>query len=97
MLALVNTWRGSRGLAPIPESQLMTDEFRRVDVRASKQVPVGGGRHADVIAQVFNLFSTDSFGPGAAPWQLNATSNVFGTINTVSTRRQAELAVRFVW
>jgi hypothetical protein len=97
MLALVNTWRASRGLSAIAESRLMTDEFRRVDVRASKQVPLGGGRRADVIVQVFNLFSNDSFGPGAAPWQLNATSNAFGTINTVYARRQAELAVRFVW
>jgi hypothetical protein len=97
MLALVNTWRASRGLAPIAESQLMTDEFKRVDVRVSKQVGLGGGRRAEVIAQVFNLFGTDSFGVGATPWQMNATSNAFGTLNTVYPRQQAELAVRFVW
>jgi hypothetical protein len=97
MLALVNTWRTSRGLAPIPESQLMTDEFKRVDVRVSKQVGLGGGRRAEVIAQVFNLFGNDSFGVGATPWQMNATSNAFGTLNTVYPRQQAELAIRFVW
>ncbi|MBI4888755.1 MAG: TonB-dependent receptor [Acidobacteria bacterium] len=96
-LALVNTWRAQNGRAPISASQLMTDEFKRVDVRASKQVNVGGGRRAEVIAQVFNLFGTDSFGPGATPWQMNALSNSFGTINTVHPRQQAELAVRFVW
>ena len=97
MLALVNTWRASRGLAPIAESQLMTDEFQRFDVRVSKQVSLGGGRRAELIAQVFNLFGTDSFGVGATPWQMNATSNAFGTLNTVYPRQQAELAVRFVW
>lgn len=97
MLALVNTWRASRGLPSIAESQLMTDEFKRVDVRVSKQVGLGGGRRAEVIAQIFNLFGNDSFGVGATPWQMNATSNSFGTLNTVYPRQQAELAVRFVW
>jgi hypothetical protein len=97
MLALVNTWRASRGLAPIAESQIMTDEFQRFDVRISKQVSLGGARRAELIAQVFNLFGTDSFGVGATPWQMNATSNSFGTLNTVYPRQQAELAVRFVW
>ncbi|MBI2187022.1 MAG: carboxypeptidase regulatory-like domain-containing protein [Acidobacteria bacterium] len=96
-LALVNAWRTQNGRAPIAASQLMTDEFNRFDVRVSKQINLGGGRRADVIAQVFNLFGTDSFGPGATPWQMNALSNAFGTINTVHPRQQAELAVRFVW
>jgi hypothetical protein len=97
MLALVNAYRAQTGRAPIAVSQLMTDEFQRFDVRASKQVSLGGGRRAEVIAQVFNLFGTDSFGVGATPWQMNATSNSFGTLNTVYPRQQAELAVRFVW
>jgi hypothetical protein len=96
-LALVNAWRTQNGRAPIAASQLMTDEFNRFDVRVSKQISLGGGRRADVIAQVFNLFGTDSFGPGATPWQMNALSNSFGTINSVHPRQQAELAVRFVW
>ena len=29
--------------------------------------------------------------------QMNATSNSFGTLNTVYPRQQAELALRFVW
>jgi hypothetical protein len=96
-LALVNAWRAQNGRAPIAASQLMTDEFKRVDMRVSKQIGLGGGRRADLIAQVFNLFGTDSFGPGATPWQMNSLSNAFGTINTVHPRQQAELAVRFVW
>jgi len=96
-LALVNAWRAQNGRAPIPENQLMTDEFKRVDVRVSKQVNVGGDRRAEFILQVFNLFGTDSYGIGATPWQGNALSNSFGTVNTVFPRQQAEVAVRFVW
>ncbi len=96
-LALVNAWRAQNGRGPISDSQLMTDEFKRVDVRVSKQISIGGDRRAEFIAQVFNLFGTDSYGPGATPWQMNALSNSFGTINTVFPRQQAELAVRFVW
>ena len=96
-LAAVNAWRAQNGRAPIPESQLMTDEFKRVDVRVSKQVNLGGDRKAEIIAQIFNLFGTDNFGPGVAPWQGNATSNSFGTLNLVYPRQQAEIAVRFVW
>jgi hypothetical protein len=97
MLALVNAWRATTGRAPIPESQLMTDEFQRFDLRVSKQFGLGGDRRVELIGLVFNLFGTDSFGVGATPWQLNATSNAFGTINTVHPRQQAELAVRFAF
>ena len=96
-LAAVNALRAQGGRAPIPESQLMTDEFQRIDMRVSKQVTLGGDRRADFILQVFNLFGTDSYGPGATPWQSNATSNSFGTLNTVYPRQQAEIAVRFVF
>ena len=96
-LALVNAWRAQNGRAPIAASQLMTDEFNRFDIRVNKQISLGGGRRADLIAQVFNLFGTDSFGSGALPWQMNALSNAFGTIGTVHPRQQAELAIRFVW
>ena len=75
----------------------MTDEFQRIDMRVSKQVTLGGDRRAEFILQVFNLFGADSYGVGASPWQRNATSNSFGTINTVYPRQQAELAIRFAW
>jgi hypothetical protein len=97
MLALVNAWRATQGRAPIPESQLMTDEFQRLDLRVSKTLPLGGDRRLELIGLLFNVFGTDSFGVGANPWQLNATSNAFGTINTVHPRQQAELAVRFAF
>jgi hypothetical protein len=96
-LALVNALRAQNGRAPIAESQLMTDEFNRVDLRVSKSFRLTGARRAEIIAQVFNVLGSDSFGIGATPWQTNALSNSFGAINTVYPRQQAELALRFVW
>jgi hypothetical protein len=96
-LALVNAWRAQNGRSAIQESQLMTDEFQRFDVRVTKQVSLGGALRAELIAQVLNLFGTDSFGPGATPWQMNALSNAFGTIGTVHPRQQGELAIKVVW
>jgi hypothetical protein len=97
MLAQVNAWRASQGRAPIAESQLMTDEFQRLDLRVSKAFTLGGARRLELIGLLFNVFGTDSFGVGATPWQMNATSNAFGTIGTVHPRQQAELAVRFAF
>jgi hypothetical protein len=56
----------------------------------SKTLTLGGARRLELIGLVFNVFGTDSFGVGATPWQLNATSNSFGTLNTVYPRQQAE-------
>jgi hypothetical protein len=94
-LAAVNAWRAQNGRAPIPASQLDTNGYNRVDVRASKTVAVGMKR-VEFIAQVFNLFGTDNLGI-AGTWQENALSNSFGRILEVQPRQQAELAVRFTF
>jgi hypothetical protein len=94
-LAAVNAWRAQNGRAPIPASQLDTNEYNRFDVRASKAVQMGV-RRLEFIAQVFNLFGRDNLGI-AGTWQENALSNSFGRILQVQPRQQAELAVRFTF
>src|SRR5262249_14783987 len=54
-LAVVNAYRASVNLGPIPESQLSTNEFYGLDMRASKSVLLGAGRRVELVAQVFNL------------------------------------------
>jgi hypothetical protein len=95
-LGLVNVWRAANGRAPIAADRLMTDTFNRFDVRVSKPFAFAG-RRVELIGQVFNVFGTDSYGMGAAPWTQSALSDSFGQINSVYPRQQAELAVRFVW
>ena len=91
---LVNAWRATRGLAPLPVSQIDTNEYNNVDVRASKAFAVGGSRRLELIAQVFNVFGRDNL---QAAWQTNALSNAFGRIQQALNRQQAELAIRLVW
>jgi hypothetical protein len=100
-LAAVNAWRAQNGRAPIPASQIDTNEYNRFDIRASKAVRIGT-RRVEFIAQVFNLFGRDNLGVGLtaawqSPWQENALSDSFGRILEVQPRQQAELAVRFTF
>jgi hypothetical protein len=94
-LGAVNAWRAQNGRAPIPASQLDTNEYDRFDIRASKAVTMGT-RRVEFIAQVFNLFGRDNLGI-AGTWQENALSDSFGRILQVQPRQQAELAVRFTF
>jgi hypothetical protein len=91
-LALVNTYRATTGLAPIPESQVNTNEFYGLDTRVSKSIAVSAGRRVELVAQVFNLLNRKNL---TATWQTNALSSSFGTITSAGNMRQAELAVRF--
>ena len=100
-LAAVNAWRAQNGRAPIPESQIASNDYNRFDLRASKAVTFGT-RRVEFIAQVFNLFGRDNYGVGVtaawqSPYQENVLSDAFGRILEVQPRQQAELAVRFTF
>lgn len=97
-LAAVNAWRVQNGRAPIPASQIATNDYNRFDIRVSKALTMGT-RRVELIAQVFNLFGRDNWGVGLtgatqSPYQENALSNAFGRILAVQPRQQAELAIR---
>jgi hypothetical protein len=94
MLQAVNAYRAARGLAAIPESQIDKNRYNTLDLRASKAIPLGGNRRVEVIAQVFNVLSTDNL---QAAWVTNALSNSFGRILQSLNRRQAELGLRVAW
>ena len=91
-IALVNAYRATTGLAPIPASQISTNEFYGLDVRASKSIQISADRKVEVIGQVFNLLNRTNL---LAAWITNALSSSFGTIASAANARQAELAVRF--
>jgi hypothetical protein len=101
-LAQVNAWRATRpptalnprGLAPIDESQIDTNEFFSVDLRVTKAFVVSDRQRVEVIGQVFNLLNRTNLLP---VWTNNSLSNVFGTITSASNMRQAEVALRFAW
>src|SRR5207237_674457 len=91
-LALVNAYRATTGLAAIPASQLDTNEFYGLDMRASKAIAVSAGRRIELVGQVFNLLNRKNLTAG---WQTNALSSSFGVISSAGNMRQAELAIRF--
>ena len=95
-LGLVNSFRATRNLAPIPESQIDSDKYSRVDLRVSKAFQLGAPR-VEVIGQIFNLFGTVNLGGIGVGRQTNALSNAFGQILGAQTRQQGEVALRVTW
>lgn len=94
LMALVNTWRASRGMAALPVSQIDTNEYASLDVRASKSFSLGGRQTLELMAQVFNLLGRDNLQP---TWSTNALSNAFGRIQQGLNRQQAELVFRYAF
>jgi len=91
-IALVNAYRATTGAAALPVSQIGTNEYYSLDVRASKSITISAGRRVEVIGQVFNLLNRTNL---LAAWQTNALSSSFGVISSAANKRQAEVAVRF--
>ena len=90
-LAIINAFRQSRNLAPITMEQLTrTSRDRVVDLRATKQFPVGGSR-IDVFLEAYNLFNTVNFeNPSGV-----ITSGSFATYTTARDARQIQWGARF--
>jgi carboxypeptidase family protein len=103
-LSAVNTYRATLGLAPIPASQLDSNDYNAIDMRVNKAFVIGQRKKLELIVQVFNVLGRDNLaasggagGQNGVPpgWTLNARSDAFGRINQAYNRQQAELAVRF--
>ena len=93
-LAKVNAWRAQNRLAPIPESQIDNNTYKRLDVRISKAITLSKSRKLEFIGQVCNVLGTDNLGGG---WVTNALSDSFGRLLAALPRQQAEIAARFVF
>jgi hypothetical protein len=97
MIAAVNTYRATLGMASLPESQIDTNTFYRLDVRASKAISLGGGRRVELIGQVFNLLGRNNLGGVGSSFQTSARSADFGRILTAQPRQQGEVALRLTF
>ena len=96
LLQLVNEWRTVRRLAPIPDGQIESSDFNRIDMRVSRSFALPSGTSVEVLAQVFNLFGRDNLigGTGGA-FVNNSLSNSFGRYTVAGARQEAEIGVRF--
>lgn len=96
LLELVNAWRGVRGLAPIPEGQIESSSFNRLDIRLSRSFALGANRSVEVLMQVFNLFGRDNLiGGTGGTFINNALSSSFGKYAVSGARQEMELGIRF--
>jgi hypothetical protein len=101
-MARVNAFRAQQpsnalnpnGFAPISASQIASNEYYSLDMRATKTFVVNDRNRFEVSLQVFNLLNRTNLLP---VWTTNALSSVFGTITSASNMRQAEVVVRYAW
>jgi hypothetical protein len=97
-MAAVNAWRVLNRLAPIPVSQLDTNEYYGLDLRASKALALGGGRRLELSLNVFNVLNrTNLLFNVNSSIITNALSPNFGQIQSAMNKRQAQLGVRFTF
>jgi hypothetical protein len=97
MVAAVNAYRASRGLAPISESQLDTNALKRVDLRLTKGFSLGSSRKVELVGQVFNLFGANNLGGIGSNQIGSAIAPNFGQIPSAQPRQQGEVAIRYIW
>jgi hypothetical protein len=99
----INTFRATRGLAAVSESDIACPSFANVDLRFSKFFVFAGQRRIEFIAQLFNIFNRANFAtPASNPGASDVAGKppTFGSVNAIlaninAPSRQAEFAVRF--
>jgi hypothetical protein len=91
-LAIINTFRQSRTLAPITMEQLTrTSRDRVVDLRATKQFEVGAAARIAVFLEAYNVLNTVNFeNPSGV-----ITSGSFATYTVARDARQIQWGARF--
>lgn len=98
ILNAVNAYRATLGDSPIPASQLSSSRLNEVDLRAAKEITVGGERQIEVACQVFNLFNTTNLlAPFTSGQVTSASAGSFGEILTAQPGTQAELSFKFTF
>ena len=94
-LQLINAFRASHGLAPIPASLLRLDPFVSIDARITKAIRVGGSRRLDLVFEGFNLTNHANFTPYSV--NVNMISPSFLVRNGARPPRQLQWGARFTF
>jgi Carboxypeptidase regulatory-like domain/TonB dependent receptor len=99
LIAAVNAYRATLGMAPVSASQIQSSRFNSFDLKLSRAFFVREQRKLELIGQAFNLFGVTNLGADANH-TINtgaANSPSFGQILAAGNLQQAELAARFVF
>jgi hypothetical protein len=99
LLAAVNAYRATLGLAPVPASQIDSSRFNSLDLKLSRAFFVREQRRLELIGQAFNLFGVTNLGADGNHTGTTGAANSpnFGKILAAGNLQQAELAARFVF
>lgn len=96
LLELVNAWRTVRNLRPLPDGQIQSSNFNRVDVRVSRSFNLPNTHSVEVMVQVLNLFGRDNLVGGTGGNFVNsALSNSYGQYTVAGPRQEAEVGIRY--
>ncbi len=95
-LDAINTYRASRGLAPV--SEVACPKFANVDLRLTKSFRLRDTQQLQFIAQLLNVANRANFGTPVG----NVHSTLFGQVTSLAPNinapsRQVEFAVRFLF
>jgi hypothetical protein len=86
-LAIINAFRASRALPPITMEQLAQLPAERViDIRATKQIRLGGSSRLDVFLEAYNLFNTVNYANPSG----TITSGSFAVLTSAADARQIQ-------
>jgi Carboxypeptidase regulatory-like domain len=94
-LQIINSFRASRGLAPIPASLLKLDPYVSLDARVTKVIPLSGSRRLDLFFEGYNLTNHENFTPYSV--NVNIVSSSFLVRNGARPARQLQWGARYVF
>jgi outer membrane receptor protein involved in Fe transport len=94
-LGVINTYRGTFGLAPV--ASVACPGYQDMDLRLSKSILFQNHR-IELIAQLFNIANRANYAPAVS----NPLSATFGQVNQIASyinapSRQGEIAVKFMF
>jgi len=94
-LEIINSFRASRGLAPVPASLLKLDPYVSLDARVTKVIPLTGSRRLDLFFEGYNLTNHENFTPYSV--NVNIVSSSFLVRNGARPARQLQWGARYVF
>jgi hypothetical protein len=94
-LQIINDYRASHALAPVPAGLLLLDPFVSVDARVTKAIRLGSSRRLDLFFEGFNLTNHENFTPYSV--NVNIISSSFLVRNGARPARQFQWGARYTF